>query len=108
MESIIADAIRHQVRDKISLAQHGFSKGKSTVTQLLETLEDWTTAIDNNQVIDVLYIDIAKAFDSVSHPKLISKLRLYGVRIRGEPNSEYSECCWCAVVNKCARVNKAT
>jgi hypothetical protein len=79
MESVISDAIRFHVMDKISASQHGFLSGRSTVTQLLETLEDWTLSLDNNKVIDVLYIDIAKAFDSVSHIKLISKLELYGI-----------------------------
>ncbi|MCP4584377.1 reverse transcriptase domain-containing protein, partial [Pseudoalteromonas sp.] len=60
--------------------QHGFLKGRSTVTQLLECLHDWTSAIDSGQFVDVLYVDISKAFDSVSHPKLIAKLDRYGVR----------------------------
>ncbi len=80
MESVISDKIFQHVKTKLSKEQHGFLAGKSTVTQLLETLDDWTKAIDKNCIIDVLYIDIAKAFDSVSHPKLLNKLEKYGIR----------------------------
>ncbi len=79
MESILYDKVYAHVKDKITVDQHGFSPRKSTVTQLLETLNDWTSAVDAGQVVDVLYIDIAKAFDSVSHPKLLNKLQKYGI-----------------------------
>ena len=79
MESLIANELRDHVSKMISDDQHGFLSGKSTVTQLLGTINDWTRALDDGYVIDVLYIDIAKAFDSVSHPKLLHKLEMYGV-----------------------------
>ncbi len=59
--------------------QHGFLSQHSTVTQLLECLNDWTVALDSAQPVDVAYLDIAKAFDSVSHKKLIEKLKYYGI-----------------------------
>jgi len=78
-ESIVNDALLEHFKDKFSKNQHGFLRRKSTVTQLLETLNDWTKALDDGQVIDVQYIDWAKAFDTISHQILISKLRRYGV-----------------------------
>jgi len=36
--------------------------------------------MDSNESIDVVYLDIAKAFDTVSHSKLIAKLEVYGIR----------------------------
>jgi hypothetical protein len=51
----------------------------STSTQLLETVNDWTIAIKNHNIVDAIYFDYAKAFDSVSHNKLIHKLRAYGI-----------------------------
>ena len=37
--------------------QHGFRKGKYCVTQLLETLNDWTNNIDKGNCTDVIYLD---------------------------------------------------
>nr|CDJ85899.1 Glycosyl transferase and Ricin B lectin domain containing protein [Haemonchus contortus] len=51
-------------------------KGKSTITAVLQSLNDWTAYLDNGQGADVVYLDFAKAFDRVSHTKLIYKLEL--------------------------------
>ena len=50
-------------------AQHGFTKGRSTLTNLLESVNDWTLCLQNKQQVDVVYIDFRKAFDVVSHKK---------------------------------------
>jgi hypothetical protein len=60
--------------------QHGFLRNRSTQTQLLECLNNWTEQVDKNDYVDVLYIDIAKAFDTVDHSILIQKLRCMGIR----------------------------
>ena len=39
----------------------------------------WTNAIDSNKFVDTVYIDFAKAFDTVSHRKLLYKLTKYGI-----------------------------
>lgn len=57
--------------------QHGFSSGRSVQTNLLECLDDWTEAADRKHRCDVVYFDFAKAFDRVSHQKLVVKLEKY-------------------------------
>ena len=57
--------------------QHGFIKKRSCLTNLLETLEEWTKALDEGYGIDVIYLDYRKAFDSVPHKRLIEKLKGY-------------------------------
>ncbi len=82
MEKIIRKAMfKHlDLNNLISSSQHGFRSAFSTTTQLLDFLEWVTKRFDVNDAIDVIYLDIAKAFDSVSHPKLIARLSQYGIR----------------------------
>ena len=54
-------------------------KGRSCLTYLLETLEAWTKALDNGYGIDAIYLGYRKAFDTVSHARLIEKLKTYGI-----------------------------
>jgi len=81
MESSIKEAIVDFIEKNSLLctSQHGFRKGKSTVTNLVETLHEWLSALDQGLEHDVIYLDIAKAFDSVSHTKLLYKLRKFGL-----------------------------
>jgi hypothetical protein len=52
---------------------------KSCLTNLLETLEDWTESLEEGFGVDVLYLDYQKAFDTVLHQRLKKKLQWYGV-----------------------------
>jgi len=51
----------------------------STTAHLLDSNLDWNTAINCKNGIDVVYLDFAKAFNSVVHNQLIAKLRCYGI-----------------------------
>ena len=58
---------------------HGFQSGLSCESQLIETVHDWMTAMDNKTKIDAILLDFAKAFDKVPHLRLLSKLTSYGI-----------------------------
>ena len=60
-------------------AQHGFLQGRSTVTQLLAFYHEIGQSLDKSLQSDIVYLDLAKAFDSVSHQRLLLKLSRYGV-----------------------------
>ena len=64
MEMLICDAIvEHLIHHNlIRSSQHGFIKGKSTVTNLLAYLEELTKIVDGGHPLDVVYLDFAKAF----------------------------------------------
>merc|ERR1711874_727745 len=82
MESLIRDHVLKHLSDNNILRdeQHGFREGRSCLTNLLETLEQWTEIIDEGDSIDVAYLDFRKAFDLVSHEHLIYKLSKYGIK----------------------------
>ena len=81
MESIIRDELMNYMRNNnlLSTRQYGFVNQKSTVLQLLYALDKWTEALDNGDQVEVVYMDFQKAFDTVPHKRLISKLQSYGI-----------------------------
>ena len=65
--------------DLLSAYQFGFLKGRSRTLQLLKVLNDWTESMESKFSTDCIYLDYQKAFDSVPHRRLISKLRSYKI-----------------------------
>ena len=82
MEKFVRDAVRdHLLRNNlISQHQHGFLPGKSTSSQLMECLEDWSKMMEEGSSVDILYLDFKKAFDAVPHKRLLEKIQAYGIR----------------------------
>ena len=80
MECIIKDHILHFLisHNLINASQHGFLSKHSTQTQLQEVIHEWFLLNDKNIPFDCIYLDIAKAFDTVSHRLLLHKLAMYG------------------------------
>eukprot|EP00061_Rhincodon_typus_P016371 g44558.t1 len=60
----------------IGQMQHGFMKGRSYLTNLLEFFEDIMSMVDNGELVDVMYLDFQKAFDKVPYKKLPHDLEL--------------------------------
>ena len=72
----------HQNCSLIEIAFYQFIDKRSTCTNLLACFNDWTLALQDHCGVNVVYIDFAKAFDSVSYVKLIHRLKSYGI---GDP-----------------------
>ena len=64
----------------LSNNQFGFLPKRSLSSQLLCVLFKCFYASDSKYSVDLIYTDVAKAFDSVCHSKLISVLSRYGVK----------------------------
>ena len=64
MESQIKNAIIKHLdqNDIIKDSQHGFTTRQSAVTNLLEYLEKVTSNVDQGKPVDVIYLDLSKAF----------------------------------------------
>jgi len=63
----------------LSNYQHGFVRGRSCTTQMLLVVDKLSEILDQGGAVDTVYLDFAKAFDSVPHERLLLKLQSYGV-----------------------------
>ena len=81
LERIIKEEIVKYLEDNKLLrdSQHGFRKGRSCLTNLLEFFQTLSNEIDQGESLDVLYLDFRKAFDKVPHYRLGMKIRALGI-----------------------------
>ena len=70
----------HHLAPLIYKMQHGFMRGKSTTTQLLEVYHNILENVAGGEEVDVIYLDLTKAFDKVPHNTLLKKLESSGIR----------------------------
>ena len=68
--------------------QFGFRKTYSTNHALLSIVEKFRNSLDKNMYTCGIFIDLEKAFDTVNHHIILSKLNHYG--IRGVANSWFA------------------
>lgn len=81
IETFVREKIMKHLHEQrlLSAKQHGFISGRSTTIQLLNYLDKCTQAIVDGGVVDTIYLDFEKAFDTVPHRRLLGKLRAYGI-----------------------------
>ncbi|XP_072107366.1 uncharacterized protein [Mobula birostris] len=81
LESIVKDEVTEYLEayDKIGRIQHGFLKGKSCLTNLLQFFKEIASRLDKGDAVDVLYLDFQKVFDKVPHMRLLNKIRAHGI-----------------------------
>ena len=60
--------------------QHGFRAKRSIVTQLVSTMYEMSSAINNDATVHATILDFEKAFDKVPHQRLLRKLQCYGIQ----------------------------
>ena len=80
LEKAIFNKVITFVRAKLSRAQFGFLRGRSCLSQLLTSLARIFNDLDRGaEAVDVIFLDLRKAFDSVPHTELLLKLWRIGI-----------------------------
>ena len=81
LEFIVRDRLSKHLEgnDFLSHEQRGLKCNRSCLSNLLETLKEWTRALGEEFGIDVVFLDYQNAFDTVAHRRIKSKLEAYGL-----------------------------
>ena len=74
-ERVIRADLMQRVEHKLEKRQHGFLPNKSCESQLIPFYDNLACTLNKSSRTDVIYFDFAKAFDSVNHDIILSKLK---------------------------------
>ena len=76
MEKIILGAIEKHLKDSaiIRHGQHGLTKGKASLTNLISFCDKVTRLVDEGKAVEVVFLGFSKAFDAAPHSILLGKL----------------------------------
>src|SRR5699024_7272751 len=77
-EIMLHNLIYPHVSNYIIPQQHGFVKGRSTITNLFVKTQFMSECLDNRSQVDCIYTDFSKAFDRINHNLLLTKLNDFG------------------------------
>ena len=80
MERVLKIGIEeHLEKNVLSNSQHGFRRGRSPQTNLIEFVDKITKWVDEGKSVDVVFFDLSKAFDRVCHKRLAIKMEAVGI-----------------------------
>ncbi|KAK4827589.1 hypothetical protein QYF61_019491, partial [Mycteria americana] len=80
MEQLILETISKDMdNNNIRSSQHGFTKGKSCLTNLINFYSEMSGLVDEGRAVAIVYLDFRKAYDTVTEKILTDKLWMYGL-----------------------------
>ena len=68
-----------KVNQGIRPSQHGFTNGRSCLTNLISFYDKVTCLVDEGKAVDVVYLDYSKALDTVPHNIPVEKLAAHSL-----------------------------
>ena len=74
--------IHLETQPLMNTTQHGFRGGRSTISQLLCYYDSILSMLEDGLCVDAVYLDFAKAFDTVDHNILLQKVEALGIRAK--------------------------
>ncbi|CAM4650296.1 unnamed protein product [Lepidochelys olivacea] len=82
VETIVKNKIGKHIDEHhlLGKSQHGFCKGTSCLTNLLEFFEGVNKHVDKGDPVDIVYLDFQQAIDKIPYQRLLSKVSCHGIR----------------------------
>ena len=82
IETIMYNTIAKFLETKATIhdRQFGFRTNHSTQHAIITLVDKITKSVDSGDIVINLFVDLRKAFDTVSHSILVKKLYAYGIR----------------------------
>ena len=78
-ESILFTQLNRYMQKNFSKYLTGFWKNHNTHNSILSMIESWKVKLNNGSKVRVITMDLSKAFDSLNHELLVTKLKAYGL-----------------------------
>ena len=81
--------IDHLETNDLSKTQFGYRKNRSTELATILSSDNIRKAVDEGHLVGVLYVDLSKAFDALSHSALLEKLKSF--EITGDSHNWFTD-----------------